>query len=126
MRIPLSLLIRLLWLLVLTSCQDSGSILPLESGIEGQVYLISTPGPVPEGWTPPPLEMITTIVVLDGSRTIVKEFSTSAKGRFKTDLEPGTYFLRVKESPVPAETGPYVVKPGQMLTVGAHYDSGMR
>ncbi|MBM4160421.1 MAG: hypothetical protein FJ217_04895 [Ignavibacteria bacterium] len=126
MRTSPALLIGLLSLFVFSGCEDSGPVLPLESSIEGQVYSISTPGPIPEDRTLPRLEMITTILVLDASRTIVKEFRTNAKGRFKTHLEPGTYFLRVKESRIAAETGPFVVKPSQMLAVEAHDDSGMR
>ncbi|MEK6756502.1 MAG: hypothetical protein AABZ02_10175 [Bacteroidota bacterium] len=119
-------LVILASLRVFNSCQDLGSSASEETGIQGQVYSITTPGPVPEGWTPPPLERVSTIVVLDVNRKHVKEFATDEKGRFKTYLQPGTYFLRVKESLIPAQTGPYVVMPGQILSVEAHYDSGMR
>lgn len=107
-------------------CKDSGSILDDESGVEGQVFLISKPGPIPIGWVPPPLEQVNTIQVLDTQRRIVREEKTSDKGRFMISLRPGTYYFRVKESPIPAETGPYEVTSGRILTVEAHYDTGMR
>jgi hypothetical protein len=70
--------------------------------------------------------MVSTIIVLDPNRKTLKEFATDGKGKFETPLQPGTYYLRVKESMIPAETGPYVIQPGIFLTVEAHYDNGMR
>ncbi|MCX6134536.1 MAG: carboxypeptidase-like regulatory domain-containing protein [Ignavibacteriales bacterium] len=107
-------------------CKDSGSILDDDSGIEGQVFLISKPGPIPIGWIPPPLEQVNTIQVLDAQRKIVREAATSDKGKFIIPVQPGTYYLRVKESPITAETGPFVIAAGRYLIVEAHYDSGMR
>jgi hypothetical protein len=107
-------------------CKDSGSVIVDDTGIQGQVFLISAPGPIPIGWTPPPLEQVSTIQVLDTQRRIVKEERTSDKGRFMISLQQGMYYLRVKESPIPAETGLYEVTSGRILTVEAHYDTGMR
>ena len=107
-------------------CKDSGSVIVSDSGIQGQVYLISKPGPIPIGWVPPPLEQVNAIQVLDAQRRIVREESTSDKGKFMISLQPGTYYLRVKESPLAAETGPYFVASGTIVTVEAHYDNGMR
>lgn len=97
-----------------------------ETGMQGQVLLISKPGPIPIGWVPPPLEQVTSIQVFDAMRKLVQETMTSVQGRFSIFLPPGTYYLRVKESPIPAETGPYEVTSGKMLTVEAHFDNGMR
>ena len=116
------LLLIALW----DGCKDSGSILVDDTGIQGQVYLISKPGPIPIGWVPPPLEQVNTIQVLDAQRRIVREERTSDKGKFMISLQPATYYLRIKESPNPAETGPYEVTSGRILTVEAHYDTGMR
>jgi hypothetical protein len=116
----------LLPLVVFSSCEDPGSSLDVETAIQGQVYSIGAPGPVPINWTPPPLEMVCTVIVLDTDRKLVKEFTSDEKGRFKTSLRPGTYYLRVKESRIPAETGPYEVRPGEIVSVQAHYDNGMR
>jgi hypothetical protein len=107
-------------------CHDSGSALPLMSGIQGQVYSIATPGPTPVGWVPPPLEKISTVLVLDANHKLLIEVLTDYKGRFSIELQPGTYYLRVKESMIPAETGPYVVSTGELVTVRANYDNGMR
>jgi hypothetical protein len=120
------ILTLLIPLLIWSGCQDSGSSPSEKAGLQGQVYSIGTPGPVPNGWTPPLLEMVSTIIVLNSNRITVKELPTDETGRFKTQLPPGTYFLRVKESLVPAETGPYTLTAGELLTVEAHFDNGMR
>jgi len=109
-----------------SGCNDSGtSPLPM-TGIQGQVYSIATPGPTPVGWVPPPLEKISTILVLDSNHKFIFEVLTDNKGRFTVELQPGTYYLRVKESMIPTETGPYVVTAGTIIPVRAHFDSGMR
>jgi hypothetical protein len=111
---------------VVGGCRDSGNApLPM-TGIQGQVYSIATPGPTPIGWIPPPLEQISTVLVLDSNHKQITEIITDDKGRFAVDLQPGTYYLRVKESLIPAETGPYVVTGGALVAVRAHYDNGMR
>jgi hypothetical protein len=66
------------------------------------------------------------VIVLNADHRSIFDLRTDNKGRFACELTPGTYFLRVKESMIAAETGPYVVKPGDVLSVRAHFDSGMR
>jgi len=117
-----SLLLFALW----DGCRDFGTTPYQDTGILGQVFLISKPGPIPIGWVPPPLEQVNTIRVLDTQRRIVIEATTSDKGRFMILLQPGLYYLRVKESPIPAETGPYLVDIGRIISVEAHFDNGMR
>jgi len=109
-----------------SGCNDSGNGPLRMTGIQGQVYSIATPGPTPAGWVPPPLEKISTVLVLDSNHKLIVEALTNDKGKFTIELEPGTYYLRVKESMIPAETGPYIVTTGTLLTVRAHYDNGMR
>jgi len=48
----------------LSSCHDSGYTPIQITGIQRQVYSVATPGPTPIGWVPPPLERVSTIVVL--------------------------------------------------------------
>jgi hypothetical protein len=120
--IPACLLLFALW----DGCRDCGTTPYQDTGIQGQVFLISKPGPVPIGWVPPPLEQVNTIQVLDAQRRIVLEASTNEKGKFMISLQPGTYYLRVKESPIPAETGPYLVDVAKFISVEAHFDNGMR
>jgi hypothetical protein len=108
----------------LVGCTDMGDQ-PL-TGIQGQVYSIATPGPTPVGWIPPPLEQVSTILVLSSNREIIVQSTTDGKGRFTIAVSAGTYFLRVKESRIQAETGPYVVRAGEMISVRADYDNGMR
>jgi hypothetical protein len=126
MRLHPLIVASLLLIIPWDGCKDSGSVIVDDTGIQGQVYLISKPGPIPIGWVPPPLEQVNTIQVLDAQRRIVREERTSDKGRFMISLQPGTYYLRVKESPIPVETGLYEVMSGRILTVEAHYDTGMR
>lgn len=126
MRLHPLILASLLLVTAWDGCKDSGTVPIDDMGIQGQVFLISKPGPIPIGWVPPPLEQVNTIQVLDAQRRIVREEKTSDKGRFMISLQAGTYYLRVKESPIPAETGPYEVTSGRILTVEAHYDNGMR
>jgi hypothetical protein len=110
----------------LTGCSDGGQSPPPTTGMQGQVYSIATPGPTPVGWIPPPLEIVSTVVALDANHRFVLEVLTDNKGRFTIELPPGTYYLRVKESMIPSETGPYVVTAGAIIPVRAHFDSGMR
>jgi hypothetical protein len=126
MRLPLLILTCLLLIAPWDGCKDSGSVIIGDSGVQGQVYLISKPGPIPIGWIPPPLEQVLTIQILDVQRRTVREERTSDKGKFTISLQPGSYYLRVKESPIPAETGPYEVTSGKIVIVEAHYDNGMR
>jgi hypothetical protein len=111
---------------VVISCSDSGNSPGPITGIQGQVYSIATPGPTPVGWIPPPLETMNTVLVLDSNHRQFTEVKTDDKGRFTIELQPGTYYLRVKDSMIPAETGPYVVTAGALTSVRAHYDNGMR
>jgi hypothetical protein len=113
-------------LATVNSCTDSWNAPDPMTGITGQVYSIATPGPTPVGWVAPPLEKVTTILVLDSECNLFIQTLTDEKGKFTVGLEPGTYYVRVKESMIPAETGPHDVKAGEMLSVRAHYDNGMR
>lgn len=116
--------------LQLTNCSDPSSLptppLQYPNVFQGQVYNLSHPGPIPIGWTPPPLETVSTIVVLDTNKKSIFETSSDKKGKFLIMLPEGTYYLRVKESPIPVETGPYQLKEGETLEVKAYYDNGMR
>lgn len=118
--------IAVLSLAVLAGCQDAGSAPDANAYLEGQVLLVSTPGPIPVGWVPPPYETACTILILNETKTIVKESATDSKGKFSIAVSPGTYYVRVKESRVPAETGPFVLVTGQTAKVEAHFDNGMR
>ena len=97
----------------------------IQSGIEGRIYSIGAPAEQVD-WSPPPLERVSTIIILDNRQTVVKEISTDNQGRFSIILPPGVYSVRVKESPFPATTGPYTVSEGHIAAVEAHYDNGVR
>lgn len=120
--------IILISICLLTCCADPYPTPPLKypNELQGQVYNLSHPGPIPIGWISPPYENECTIIVLDNNRNTVSESVTDSKGRFRISLSDGTYYLRVKESPVQAETGPYSLKNGLILTAEANFDNGMR
>ncbi len=96
-----------------------------ESGIQGQVYRVDAPA-VPLGWKPPPLRRVMTILVLDSLNATLNEIKTDSLGTFTILLPPGEYFLQVKESLLPAQTGPFVVPEGRIIQVEADYDGGLR
>lgn len=107
-------------------CRDEGVSVPQDTGLAGQVLLISHAGPIPAGWVPPHLEQVSTILVLDGQRHVLFDKKTSDKGEFTILLSPGTYYLRVEESPLAAESGPFVVQSGFLVSAEAYFDNGMR
>lgn len=113
-------------LALLMGCRDSGAETAPEAILRGQVLLISKPGPIPIGWIPPPLEQVSTVVILDAKRVHVREVMTDKRGSFSVSISPGTYYLRVKESPIPAETGPFLCTAGMSTFAEAHFDNGMR
>ena len=107
------------------SCDESTS--PVSNTyLEGEVYSIGYPGPVPVDWTPPIYQNVCTVQIFDVEKNYLSERSTDNNGHFKIELQPGVYYLRVKESLVPAETGPFELHEGEALTAFAHYDNGMR
>ena len=106
----------------LSGCMDEGTP---QSGMTGQVFSICVPS-FPSGWTPPPLERVSTVIILDVNQLPIMEARTDDKGRFTLLISQGTYFIRVKESPVHAETGPYSVKVCEVVSVAAHYQCAIR
>ena len=113
-------------LALLTGCGDLGTEPSPAAVLSGQVYLISKPGPIPIGWIPPPLEQVNTVLVLDAGRIQIREVATDKRGSFSVSVNPGTYYLRVKGSPIPVETGPFVCVAGITTAAEAHFDNGMR
>lgn len=116
----------LVLLTLIVGCEDLGTESAPGAILYGQVLLISKPGPIPIGWIPPPLEQVNTVLVLNTDRKQVREVTTDNRGTFSISITPGTYHLRVKESPIPAETGPFLCAPGISTVAEAHFDNGMR
>jgi len=97
------------------------------SYIYGQVYNLSHPGPVPVGWTPPPFKQVSTIRILNNNKNLLSEITTDSTGFFDYAVNPGTYYVSVKESPVQSETGPIVLRhKGDGISIKLYYDNGMR
>ena len=114
-------------LFLCTNCTESHSLsTPSVTGvITGQVYNQSHPGPIPVGWSPPPLKQISTIRVLDINKNGLLEITTDINGSFQISLEPGTYYFSVKESPVQSITGPVQLHENDKLTIQVNYNNGM-
>jgi hypothetical protein len=121
--VPLALLCFLA--IFLLSCQHATSP-QTETGIEGQIYEVGSPA-VPEGWTPPPLGGVRTIIVSDSSQVPVEEFATNDFGAFRIELHPGTYFLLVRDTTRPqGQNGPFTVEANLLSTVKVYHDNGLR
>jgi hypothetical protein len=120
------LLILCFCVVFMFSCQHS--IAPkTEGGIEGQIYEIGHAGGVPSGWTPPPLREVRTIVVSDNNKVGIHMLSSDSMGAFKISLQPGTYYLLVKDTTwLQEQNGPIVVEVNQIVSVKAYHDNRMR
>jgi hypothetical protein len=115
---------------LLTFCSDHivlGPLLKPETGtLQGQVYNLSHPGPIPIGWIPPAYETVCTVIAQDVNQRIIVESETNRHGKFYIILKEGVYYLRVKESNLSSETGPFNVRKGEVLEAKAYFDNGMR
>jgi hypothetical protein len=99
----------------------------LGGGIEGQVILrplspIERPGMV--NYRP----YQATVTVLDQKGQIVTQFQSGVDGRFRVNLEPGTYVLRPESArSLPrAPTQTVTVSVSKFTQVQITYDSGIR
>lgn len=124
MKTRLAFHLPLVLTLLAPACQNALSY--STSAFNGQVLLISYPGPQPAEWTPPPLQEVSVVLVLNAHKNIVKEVTTDVTGHFHISLAPSTYYLRVKYSPIPVDAGPYVLQAGRVLAVEAYFDTAMR
>lgn len=123
-----SFIFLLTYILLITCCAEPNS-LPIQSRegtLQGQVYNLSHPGPIPIGWVPPPYEAVCTVIAEDIQQNIRLEVNTDSYGIFQIKVSPGTYYLRVKESRLSSVTGPYHAQNGETLEVKAYFDNGMR
>jgi hypothetical protein len=120
----------ILFFSVHTACTDLNSLptLPLKypGVLQGQVYNLSHPGPIPINWIPPPYETVCTVIIQDVDKGINLEVNTDNKGKFRATVQDGIYYLRVKESILSSVTGPYHALNGETLEVKAYFDNGMR
>ena len=116
-------------LVTLAACGAQGAP-PPGTGIQGIVEVGPT-CPVERINSPcPPHPLAATIVVRDGSGAEVLRFNSGSDGRFKVELQPGTYAivgLTTGSSflPRPIPTTATVVA-GSYTTVNIEYDSGIR
>lgn len=123
----LFLICNILILVLCTDCEDSSPLnFPNPSGVVGQVFNLSHPGPIPIGWMPPPLNQVSTIRVFDINNHELFEKSTHSDGSFQINVQSGTYYFSVKESPIQSKTGPVNIRDNERITIQVFYDNGMR
>lgn len=130
LKLILQTFLNLTLFLIITNCTEPTSLptppLLYPTVLYGQVYNLSHPGPIPEGWIPPPYDDFCTVIVQDLRQAINLEYRTDNHGKFQISVPPGTYYLRVKESMLSSVTGPYSIREGEMLEAKAYFDNGMR
>ena len=119
--------ILLLSMLVLSAC-SSVQPTPIDSGVEGQVFIGPMCPVVQEGQECPDQSYQATLTVnsLTGERIV--QFQTEKNGTFRIPLAPGEYVLH-PESPnvMPfAQEQPFTVEAGKFTQVIVNYDSGIR
>ena len=119
--------IVLLLLLFLAACSTTTPA-PINSGIEGQVFIGPTCPVIREGESCPdqPYQAVLTVNSLGGKR--IAQIQTDEEGRFKIPLEPGDYILH-PESPnvMPyAQEQTVTVEEGKFTEITVTYDSGIR
>jgi hypothetical protein len=105
--------------------QDSALVTRPETGIAGQVYCTGATA-IPADWTPPPLRLITPLILLDSLQDSMRTILTSDSGKFKILLPPGKYFFIVKESMIPRPEGVFSVTKDSLLLIKLYYDNGVR
>jgi hypothetical protein len=115
--------------LALAACGSQPAAAP-GTGIQGMVQVGPT-CPVERINSPcPPHPLAATVVVRDGAGAEVTRFNSGADGRFKVDLQPGTYRLTgltIGSSPLPRPIPISVsVIQGTYTAVNVEYDSGIR
>jgi hypothetical protein len=120
-------IITLLAALILAACSAATEV-PLNSGIEGQVFVGPMCPVVQIGQECPdqPYQSVLTVNSPNGERIV--QFQTDENGRFKVPLDPGEYVLH-PESPnaLPfANEQIVLVKDGEYTEVIVNYDSGIR
>ena len=100
---------------------------PVDSGIEGQVFIGPTCPVVREGETCPdqPYQATLTVNNLKGERIV--QIQTEEDGRFKIPLPPGEYILHPESENIPfADDQTVIVENRAFTQVIVNYDSGIR
>jgi hypothetical protein len=120
-------IITLLAAIILAACSATTEV-PVNSGIEGQVFIGPMCPAVQIGQECPdqPYQAVITVNSPNGERIV--QFETDENGRFKIPLAPGEYVLH-PESPnsLPfADEQVVLVKDGEYTEVVVNYDSGIR
>jgi hypothetical protein len=122
----------LLVLLIVGACEPTWLHLTSEgSGVVGEADV----GPTcPDMPCPPGHLAISAVVTRRGWPGVAAVIRTGADGRFRVQLRPGRYTLRVIQSPWRSQYLPYLTQPTIPVRVRAHvytpvtvnYDNGLR
>jgi hypothetical protein len=115
-------------LLIAISACNAITPTPIDSGVEGQVFIGPVCPVVQEGQECPDQPYQATLTVNNSNGREIVKIQTDEQGRFKIPLEPGEYILH-PESPnaLPfAVEQTFMVEAGRFTQVIVAYDSGIR
>ncbi|NTU55745.1 MAG: hypothetical protein HGA79_05810 [Anaerolineales bacterium] len=114
-------------ILILATC-SAQSPTPMNSGIEGQVFVGPTCPVVQVGQECPDAmyQAVLSVNSLEGERLV--QVQTDGEGRFRIPLEPGDYILHPESENVFPFAGEqaFTVDEGKFTQLVVHYDSGVR
>jgi hypothetical protein len=118
----------LLLLLMLLSACSTLTPTPIDSGLEGQVFIGPVCPVVQQGQECPDQPYQATLTVNNSNGREIAKVQTDEQGRFKIPLEPGEYILH-PESPNVMSTASeqnFTVEAGKFTQITITYDSGIR
>jgi hypothetical protein len=116
---------------VLAACAEAGGGSSAGSGIIGKTIVDKGGSPLPTGGASPFVPLAADIVVYRaGSAEVAATVRSGQDGRFRVELEPGTYRLtaaNIRSAPVPtARPVEVTVGSGRYAEVVIVFDSGVR
>jgi len=114
-------------LIAISACKAITST-PIDSGVEGQVFIGPLCPVMQQGQECPDQPYQATLTVNNSNGREIVKVQTDEQGRFKIPLEPGEYILH-PESPnvMPfASEQTFTVEAGTFTQITVNYDSGIR
>ena len=114
-------------LIAISAC-NAGTPTPIDSGIEGQVFIGPLCPVVQEGQECPDQPYQATLTVNNSNGREIIKVQTDEQGRFKIPLEPGEYILHPESPNVMPTAGEqnFTVEAGKFTQITVNYDSGIR
>lgn len=113
-------------ILLLATCSTQPT--PIDSGVEGQVFIGPLCPVVQIGQECPDQPYQATLTVTNSKGREIVKVQTDEEGRFKIPLEPGEYILHPESPNVMPFAGEqnFIVESGKYTQITINYDSGIR